>query len=67
MIRVTPSEPYCDDPDAVWLRTASRPGPVLEPHHTARRQRQRIVRHIAIWVAISAAMFAAAAAPLFMG
>ncbi|PZP58049.1 MAG: hypothetical protein DI604_33950 [Delftia acidovorans] len=29
MIRVTPSEPFCDDPDARYLREC--PGPLTEP------------------------------------
>ncbi|KFJ11097.1 hypothetical protein DR66_2357 [Delftia acidovorans] len=29
MIRVTPSEPFCDDPDARYLRES--PGPLAEP------------------------------------
>lgn len=35
MIRVTPSEPFSEDPDAVWLREASRPGPIDEPRRLA--------------------------------
>lgn len=31
MQRVIPSEPFNPDPDARFLRTASRPGPVAEP------------------------------------
>lgn len=31
MQRVIPTEPYNPDPDARFLRTASRPGPVADP------------------------------------
>lgn len=34
MQRVIPSEPFNPDPDAHFLRTASRPGPVVEPGPT---------------------------------
>jgi len=34
MQRVIPSEPFNPDPDARFLRTASRPGPVVEPGPT---------------------------------
>ncbi|MBO1034295.1 hypothetical protein INR38_09370 [Delftia sp. SD018] len=34
MQRVIPSEPFNPDPDARFLRTASRPGPVVKPGPT---------------------------------